>query len=91
MDFVDPALDNKFRHDEVARCIYVALLCVQESPDDRPNMTDTVTMLSNVSLHFNPVKQPAFFTKKNASESEWPLNLIVNASNDLSVSTITGR
>ncbi|XP_020673219.2 cysteine-rich receptor-like protein kinase 19, partial [Dendrobium catenatum] len=77
-ELVDPALDNQFWYDEVTRCVYVALLCVQESPDDRPVMSDVVSMLSNGSLNFSSIKPPAFFAMKNASGSKRPLNLHVN-------------
>ncbi|KAI0529646.1 hypothetical protein KFK09_002200 [Dendrobium nobile] len=91
-ELVDPALDNQFQHDEVTRCVYVALLCVQESPDDRPVMSDVISMLSNGSLNFSSIKPPAFFAMKNASGSKRPLNLHVNdASNGLSVSIVAGR
>ncbi|XP_020589355.1 receptor-like serine/threonine-protein kinase SD1-8 [Phalaenopsis equestris] len=91
MEFVDPALDNQFGH-EVTRCIYVALLCVQESPEDRPIMSDVATMLSSVSLQFGSVKQPAFFSMKDASDSKLPLNMHVNSSsNELSVTLVSGR
>ncbi|XP_020589414.1 G-type lectin S-receptor-like serine/threonine-protein kinase At4g27290 [Phalaenopsis equestris] len=92
MELVDPALGNKFRHNDVARCIYVALQCAQESPDDRPFMSDVISMLGNESLYFNHIKQPAFFIMKNASESKWPPKSQVNYScNGLTLSSITGH
>lgn len=92
MQLLDASLDNQFLHEEVTRCIYVALLCVQESPDDRPNMSDVVTMLNNESLHFNRVKQPAFFNMRNASDFESPLIPHVNSSsNEISISLVAGR
>ncbi|PKU78131.1 Receptor-like serine/threonine-protein kinase SD1-8 [Dendrobium catenatum] len=74
VELVDPSLDNKFQDNEIARCIYVALLCVQERPEDRPFMSDIVTMLANESLYFNSIKQPAFFTIDNDLDARKPLN-----------------
>ncbi|XP_028547901.1 G-type lectin S-receptor-like serine/threonine-protein kinase At4g27290 [Dendrobium catenatum] len=91
-ELVDPSLDNKFQNNEVARCIYVALLCVQERPEDRPFMSDIVTMLANESLYFNSIKQPAFFTIDNDLDARNPLNQHVSTSfNDLSISIVAGR
>ncbi|CAH9130867.1 unnamed protein product [Cuscuta epithymum] len=48
LDVVDPRLDRLLNDDrEVLRCIHVGLLCVQPYPDDRPNMSDVIFMLSN--------------------------------------------
>ncbi|KAK8946867.1 G-type lectin S-receptor-like serine/threonine-protein kinase [Platanthera zijinensis] len=92
-ELVDPALDKKFQHDEAARCIYVALLCVQESADDRPDMSDVVSILGNENLCFSGLKEPAFFSMKLiASDLKHPFELHVNNSlNNLSVSDVAGR
>lgn len=92
MEFVDPALGNQGRCDEVARCIYVALLCVQESSEDRPVMSNVVSMLGNGNLSFNSLKEPAFFTMKMSSDSSGPFDLLVNNTiSDLSFSVVAGR
>lgn len=54
----DSALDNV----QVLRCVQVALLCVQENAEDRPNVLDVVSMIygegnSTLSLP----KEPAFY------------------------------
>uniref|UniRef100_A0A2N9HWE4 Bulb-type lectin domain-containing protein n=1 Tax=Fagus sylvatica TaxID=28930 RepID=A0A2N9HWE4_FAGSY len=46
---------------EVLRCIHVALLCVQQRQEDRPNMLSVVLMLSSESLLPKP-RQPGFYT-----------------------------
>ncbi|KAM4133718.1 hypothetical protein ACJW30_01G352200 [Castanea mollissima] len=48
---------------EVLRCIHVGLLCVQQSPEDRPNMSSVVLMLSNDNPLPSP-RQPGYFTEK---------------------------
>ncbi|XP_062170539.1 G-type lectin S-receptor-like serine/threonine-protein kinase At4g27290 [Alnus glutinosa] len=45
----------------VLRHIHVGLLCVQQKPEDRPNMSSVVQMLTNESLLPRP-RQPGFFT-----------------------------
>ena len=44
------------------RYINVGLLCVQENPNDRPNMSSVVSMLSSEIATLPPPKKPAFST-----------------------------
>ncbi|KAJ4823217.1 hypothetical protein Tsubulata_013991 [Turnera subulata] len=45
---------------QIARCIHIGLLCVQNLPEDRPNMSNVVLMLESQILLPQP-KQPGFF------------------------------
>ncbi|KAG0481481.1 hypothetical protein HPP92_012339 [Vanilla planifolia] len=91
-EFVDPSLSKRFVHSEIQRCIYVALLCVQESPDFRPVMSAVVTMLSTENLCVGCPKQPAYFSTTTASIPQSPFNLHANNSfNDLSLTVVDGR
>lgn len=38
---------------ELERCISIGLLCVQEAPDDRPDMTTVVAMLTTRNQNIN--------------------------------------
>ncbi|KAJ9563224.1 hypothetical protein OSB04_008384 [Centaurea solstitialis] len=49
---------------EVLRSIEVGLLCVQQSPEDRPNMAYVVMVLGGEGAMPKP-KEPAFFTERN--------------------------
>lgn len=42
-------------------CIQVALLCVQESAEDRPAMDIVVSMLNSETVSLPKPKQPAYF------------------------------
>ncbi|KAG5235595.1 G-type lectin S-receptor serine/threonine-protein kinase [Salix suchowensis] len=53
--------------DEFLRCIHVALLCVQQRPEDRPTMSSVVVMLGSENPLPQP-KQPGFFMGKNPPE-----------------------
>ncbi|RDX62386.1 G-type lectin S-receptor-like serine/threonine-protein kinase, partial [Mucuna pruriens] len=46
---------------EILRCIHVGLLCVQQNPENRPNMSSVVLMLNGEKLLPNP-SQPGFYT-----------------------------
>ncbi|XP_042021551.1 G-type lectin S-receptor-like serine/threonine-protein kinase At4g27290 [Salvia splendens] len=51
------------------RYINVGLLCVQENPKDRPNMSSVVSMLSSEIAALPPPKKPAFSTTSLVSSS----------------------
>ncbi|KAG6756990.1 hypothetical protein POTOM_037290 [Populus tomentosa] len=55
---------------EVLRSIHVGLLCVQENPEDRPNMSYVVLMLRNEDELPHP-KQPGFFTERDLVEASY--------------------
>mgnify|MGYP004708051363 FL=1 len=47
------------------RCLQIALQCVQEDPNDRPNMLEISHMLRNENLDMKHPKRPAFSIKKD--------------------------
>ena len=61
MELIDELVGNSCPLSSVFRYIHVGLLCVQQRPEDRPNMSSIVQMLTNESLLPKP-KQPGFFT-----------------------------
>ncbi|MCD7463257.1 hypothetical protein HAX54_050216 [Datura stramonium] len=56
---VDISLEDTSSMLEISRCIHVSLLCVQQSPEDRPNMSAVVLMLNGENTLPQP-KQPGF-------------------------------
>lgn len=87
LEIVDPALGNSYYPNEVLRCIHVGLLCVQDSPNDRPSMSDVASMIANGTVSIPAPKQPAFFMDCSLPESRLE-NL---ASNDVSISEVEAR
>lgn len=55
---------------EVVRSIHIGLLCVQQSPKDRPNISTVVMMLGSEGALPQPT-QPGFFTERNIVEREY--------------------
>ncbi|XP_027913660.1 G-type lectin S-receptor-like serine/threonine-protein kinase At4g27290 isoform X2 [Vigna unguiculata] len=49
---------------EILRCIHVGLLCVQQNPENRPNMSSVVLMLNGDKLLPKP-GQPGFYIGKD--------------------------
>lgn len=71
VDLVDKNVGHTFSADEVLRCAKIGLLCVQESPIDRPTISSVLTMLGsidNISLIPEP-KQPGFFPSTNSQSN----------------------
>ncbi|KAG5235581.1 G-type lectin S-receptor serine/threonine-protein kinase [Salix suchowensis] len=67
LDLIDECLSDSHVSVEVLRCIHVALLCVQQRPEDRPTMSSVVVMLGCENPLPQP-KQPGFFMGKNPPE-----------------------
>ncbi|KAJ8555971.1 hypothetical protein K7X08_022729 [Anisodus acutangulus] len=60
LELVDSSLEDESSSMlEILRCIHVSLLCVKQSPDDRPNMSAVVLMLNGESTLPQP-KDPGF-------------------------------
>ncbi|CAL5408461.1 unnamed protein product [Camellia sinensis] len=60
LEFLDPLLAGSCPVAEVVTCIHIGLLCVQEDPKDRPNMSSMVVLLGSESVTFPKPNQPAF-------------------------------
>ncbi|KDP30509.1 hypothetical protein JCGZ_16689 [Jatropha curcas] len=69
LELMDNMLGESATLSEIIRCIHVGLLCVQQRPEDRPNMSTVVLMLGGESSLPQP-KQPGFFTERNVPEAE---------------------
>ncbi|XP_061979111.1 G-type lectin S-receptor-like serine/threonine-protein kinase At4g27290 isoform X2 [Populus nigra] len=76
---------------EVLRSIHVGLLCVQENPEDRPNMSNVVLMLRDDDTLPQP-KQPGFFTERDPTEARYSSSLSKPCSvNECSISELRPR
>ncbi|KAK4781889.1 hypothetical protein SAY86_015991 [Trapa natans] len=65
---IDPTLSSGSRS-EMARCIHIGLLCVQEHAANRPTMAAAVLMLNSHSVTLQLPTQPAYF-RYTASKSD---------------------
>ncbi|GMN64975.1 hypothetical protein TIFTF001_034048 [Ficus carica] len=76
---------------QVLRCIHVGLLCVQQSPVDRPDMSSVVVMLGSESELAQP-KPPGYFTKMDSAKGDNSLIKPESSStNDMSISLLEAR
>lgn len=58
---MDPSLNDTFVPDEVQRCIHVGLLCVEQYANDRPTMSNIISMLTNQNALDILPRRPAFY------------------------------
>ncbi|KAF1881224.1 hypothetical protein Lal_00023259 [Lupinus albus] len=91
-ELVDETIKDTFNISSVTRSIHVGLLCVQVSPDERPNMSSVVLMLSSEFALPQP-KEPGFYTERDtvlhhtsSSSSYKPFS-----TNDITITTLDAR
>ncbi|KAK9209441.1 hypothetical protein WN944_001807 [Citrus x changshan-huyou] len=91
VELINKSLGGSYSLSEVLRCIQVGLLCVQQRPEDRPNMSSVVLMLSGERSLPQP-KQPGFFTERNPPESgSSSSKRSLLSTNEITISLIEGR
>ena len=91
LELIDECLANSSNVSEVLRCIHVALLCVQQRPEDRPNMPTIVQILGNENPLPQP-KQPGFFIGRNPLEQDASSNMNnVYSANEASLTSLEAR
>ncbi|XP_010492474.1 PREDICTED: cysteine-rich receptor-like protein kinase 15 [Camelina sativa] len=65
-DLVDPIIIDSCQNiSEVTRCIQIGLLCVQEDPEERPNLSTIFMLLTGNTVTLPMPRQPEFFTENN--------------------------
>ncbi|KAK2408438.1 G-type lectin S-receptor serine/threonine-protein kinase [Trifolium repens] len=82
LELLDRHLLETCNSSEVFRCIHVGLLCVQQKPADRPDMSSVILMLNGEKLLPQP-KMPGFYTGTGLPEAI--------SSNQMSVTTFAAR
>ncbi|KAF6163344.1 hypothetical protein GIB67_025208 [Kingdonia uniflora] len=88
LKLIDTSMEDPLP-EAVLRCIHVGLLCVQQRPEDRPNMAYVVLMLTSDTVSLPEPKQPGFYYERslvNVDSSEKRLS-----SNEETISSIQGR
>lgn len=83
---MDPVLKHTCVGAELLKCIHIGLLCVQEDPARRPNMSSVVVTLASDTVTLPPPTQPAFSVDRIAGKSGQSSS---SGSNSCSVSEIT--
>ncbi|GJN32607.1 hypothetical protein PR202_gb21122 [Eleusine coracana subsp. coracana] len=93
-DMLDQSLIG-YARDQAMRCIHVGLLCVQVDPDDRPDISAVLFMLTRDGMELQLPEEPAFFfAKGSASRSDGQSSYVYDRSSfileqDISVNGLT--
>uniref|UniRef100_A0A7N2M967 Receptor-like serine/threonine-protein kinase n=1 Tax=Quercus lobata TaxID=97700 RepID=A0A7N2M967_QUELO len=91
LELIDECLGESCTMSEVLRCIHLSLLCVQQRPEDRPNMSSVVVMLSSECALAEP-KQPGFFLGKDSNGARFfSSNHESSSTNEITVTLLEPR
>ncbi|XP_076908664.1 G-type lectin S-receptor-like serine/threonine-protein kinase At4g27290 [Bidens hawaiensis] len=91
VELIDSTLDEPNDSFEVLRSIEVGLLCVQQSPEDRPDMQSVVRMLGSEGALPKPM-QPAFFTERKLHGADFSsITYPTSSTNDFTVTEVVAR
>ena len=91
LQLIDDSLGNTADAAELLRCIHISLLCVQNSPEDRPDMLSVVVMLTSDSNLPKP-KQPAFYVERNLHHEDLSaINQKSCSENEVTISSLDAR
>ncbi|KAM0897734.1 hypothetical protein ACQ4PT_022359 [Festuca glaucescens] len=76
----DLSIKSSCSPDEVLLCVHLALLCVQENPDDRPLMSFVVFVLENGSTTLPAPTRPAYFAWRSVEieKIRSPISVLYN-------------
>ncbi|CAA2967489.1 G-type lectin S-receptor-like serine threonine-kinase At1g11300 [Olea europaea subsp. europaea] len=65
VELIDKRISNPSFDAEITRCIHIGLLCVQESPVNRPTISTVLSMLSTEIVDLPLPKEPIFTDRWN--------------------------
>ncbi|KHN00060.1 G-type lectin S-receptor-like serine/threonine-protein kinase [Glycine soja] len=92
LELLDELLGEQCAPFEVIRCIQVGLLCVQQRPEDRPDMSSVVLMLNSDTSLPKP-KVPGFYTEIDVTSdaNSSSANQKLHSVNELSITILDAR
>lgn len=91
MELIDDMMDDSSNPSEILRYIHIGLLCVQQRPEDRPNMSSVVLMLNGEKLLPEP-SEPGFYTGRDLpTQTDSSRNCDVYSLNEISDSLLEAR
>ncbi|MBA0746998.1 hypothetical protein Gogos_009468 [Gossypium gossypioides] len=82
--------DGTYITSEILRCIHVALLCVQQRPEDRPKMSSMLLMLGGESTLPEP-NQPGYFIEKDWMAADSRSRKQSTSSNEVTITMLDAR
>ncbi|KAI3690200.1 hypothetical protein L2E82_48175 [Cichorium intybus] len=92
LELKDTTLGNTFVVQQFLRTVHVALLCVQESPTDRPTTSDMISMLLNEATLLPTPNRSAFVLGRVESKSTSDESKAKDCSvNNMTITVVEGR
>ncbi|WJX96652.1 non-specific serine/threonine protein kinase [Trifolium repens] len=91
ISLIDPEVWDACHESSMLRCIQIGLLCVQELPRERPNISTVVLMLISEITHLPPPGKVAFVYKQNPSTKSSQKSHESNSNNNVTLSEVHGR
>ncbi|GFZ03156.1 hypothetical protein Acr_15g0017640 [Actinidia rufa] len=70
MKLVDASMETPVPMLQVLRCVQMALLCVQQRPEDRPTMPAVLLMLDSENPTLLQPKQPGFYLERFMGDTD---------------------
>ncbi|KAL0667197.1 hypothetical protein Bca4012_029901 [Brassica carinata] len=86
-----------YEENDVIKCVHIGLLCVQESPSDRPDMSSVVFMFGHNAINLPSPKHPAFMVgrkinvQNSGSSGTLPSGETGGSFNDVTLTDVQGR
>ncbi|GJN32668.1 hypothetical protein PR202_gb21188 [Eleusine coracana subsp. coracana] len=69
IELIDPSIRESCSVRQVLRCIHIALLCVQDHADDRPDIPAVILMLSSDNLNLPNPRPPTLMLRGRDAET----------------------
>ncbi|KAK2987252.1 hypothetical protein RJ640_017555 [Escallonia rubra] len=93
LELVDALMESPAPTAEILKCIQMALLCVQQRPEDRPTVSLVLLALDSENPMLPQPKQPGFYTERFLpdTDSSSTGKKRFSSSNDLTVTMLQGR
>jgi hypothetical protein len=85
LELLESSISKEISTSEARRYINIALMCVQENADDRPTMSDVVSMLNSESVILPEPNHPAFFNLRVSKVHESFSVVVPCSSNDVTI------
>jgi hypothetical protein len=82
IELLETSIAKEIQTTEARRYVNIALMCVQESADDRPTMSDVVAMLNSESYLLPEPNHPAYFNLRVSKVHESASVVVVPCSNN---------
>ncbi|TVT98132.1 hypothetical protein EJB05_56584, partial [Eragrostis curvula] len=89
-NFVDASVKENCPLDEASRYIQIGLLCIQDNPDCRPQMSEVVPMLENKSTPLPIPMHPVYFACRDAKPLQ-ASDSVLFSNNDMTLPVLGGR